>query len=254
MSDGFGVLVKGRQISKEMERTLNSLVVDEFNAIHNYLMHSAVCGGWGLKALEAKFLEESHEEMGHAKLLMDRITVFDKIPTLQQFAEVERILDVKAIINKQLDLEMTALRDYNKAVKLARKEGDNGTKGLLQKILMDEEKHYDWLKAQLDMIDRMGVENYLTEQMEDETEKAMGASAAMGVESLDENLKPNLNPEANKGIGGRPMRAPAAPKIVKPPSASSQPHMAKLFGKKPSSTATTIKIPTGMRSALRPRR
>ena len=203
--DGFGILIKGRNISTKMLRTLNSLIVDEFNAIHHYMVHSAVCGGWGYKALEDKFYEESREELGHSKILMDRITVFDKVPTLNQFPSVERPTDVKNMIEKQIELENGALKGYNDAVIQARNEGDNGTKDILNSILMDEERHYDWLKEQSDKIKGLGLELYLLSQVEgEESEKAMGVAAAapMAVESLDTKLKPDLAANSPRSSGG----------------------------------------------------
>jgi len=205
--EGFNIMVKGRKISNKMLRVLNGLIVAEFDAIHHYMVHSAVCGGWGFRVLEAKFREESEEELGHSKMLMDRVTVFDKVPTLNQFPAVERPKDVKNMIEKQVALEQQALQDYNDAIRIAREEGDSGTRQILMKILADEERHYDWLKAQLDKIQQMGIQNYLLlqsgeEEIEEEAEKAMGTSSAspMAVESLEEEQKMNLKGGLNEGL------------------------------------------------------
>lgn len=259
---GSVVLLKARSISNQLLRTLNSLIIDEFNAIHHYLTHSSVCGGWGYKALEAKFQEEVQEELVHAKLLMDRITVFDKVPTLNRFPDVERSKSVKDMIEKQVELEKVALKDYNAAVKMARKEGDHGTKGVLMQILLDEEKHYDWLKAQLDKIEQMGIQNYLLTQTtapeeddnddDDDTEKAMGTSSAkpLAVEFLDDKMKMTLTENSPRSAGGKAlsggdtiMPLDKASITMKPPS-SKKP-------KVPIKSGPTY--PAGIRPGLKPR-
>lgn len=256
---GSCVIVKSRDISTKLLRVLNSLVVDEFNAIHHYMVHSAICGGWGYTLLEDKFKEESLEELGHAKALMDRIAVFDKVPTLNQFPAVERPTDVKSMIEKQIELEKGALDSYNKAVELFREAGDNGTKDILNHNLMDEERHWDWLKEQRDKISQMGIENYLLLQVgEEEAEKAMGSASAapLGVQSLDENEKVTLEGNAPRSSGGPAFaggKALSGAGAILPLNArNSSPLPAPVAGPSSVSKSISVSLPGGIKPSLRP--
>lgn len=160
-SNGFSVVMKSRNLPADSLNQFNDLIRDEFHAMNTYLWQSVVCSGWGHEQLAAKLREEAEEEMGHAELLMKRLTVFDLLPTIFGLKDVKICKDVKEMLDHNLELEEKALKNYNSALEVSRKHDDNGSRKVLEDILVDEEEHYDWLKTQIDRIDAVGLENYL---------------------------------------------------------------------------------------------
>ena len=121
---------------------------------------------WGYKKLAAYIRKESIEEMRHAQDLIDRILYFDGAPNMQKYMKINVGRSVPEQFQNDLEVEYQAVPRLNKGIELARAQGDNGTRSLLETILKDEETHVDWLEAQLGMIKEMGVQNYLAQQME----------------------------------------------------------------------------------------
>jgi len=158
---GYSVLYKSRSIPVVIVDAINDLIRDEIHAAFTYLWQAAVVDGWGHTQLGKKFREESHEEMDHAKKLMDRLTVFDRMPEVTKLKDVQKQTDVKSMLEHNVELEEAALKSYNKAHKLACDHDDNGTRKIFASILEDEESHFDWLKEQSDRIKQIGIQDYL---------------------------------------------------------------------------------------------
>jgi bacterioferritin len=105
--------------------------------------------------------------MKHAQDVIDRMLYFDGTPNMQKYMKINVGHDVPEQFHHDLDLEHQAVPRLNKGIEIARAQGDNGTRSLLEKILKDEEEHVDWLEAQLHLIKEMGAENYLAQQIDD---------------------------------------------------------------------------------------
>ena len=145
---------------------LNDLLSDELTAINQYMVHSEMCDNWGYERLHKKVEERAIVEMKHAEKLIARILFLEGRPTVSNLKSIHIGADVEAQLRSDLQAEHGAVATYNDGVRLARELGDNGTRELLEEILEDEEEHVDWIEAQIDQIDQMGIQNYLAVQAE----------------------------------------------------------------------------------------
>ena len=143
---------------------LNKALREELTAINQYFLHAEMCENWGYLRLADFIKKQSIGEMKHAESLMERILFLDGTPSMQPL-DVKIGGTVKAMIENDLALELGAVKMYNEAVALAAKEGDNGSRELLEKLVKDEEEHVDFLEAQTHQIKELGYERYLAHQM-----------------------------------------------------------------------------------------
>ena len=146
-------------------QALNEILTAELTAINQYFIHARMCANWGYDRLAAKKREESIEEMHDAQKIIDRILYLDGIPNMQKLNPIRIGEDVVEQHKSDLKMEIEAATRYNKAIALCRDKGDNGTREILAEILRDEEKSIDWLESQLHIIDEIGKERYLAEQI-----------------------------------------------------------------------------------------
>ncbi len=139
----------------------------ELTAINQYFIHHKMCADWGYERLAKKKREESIEEMKHADSIIGRILYLEGIPNMQRLSPVR--IGENPVEQHKLDLalETDAVDRLNKAVALCREKGDNGSRELLEDILANEEESVDWLEAQLHIIEEIGKEQYLAEQIHD---------------------------------------------------------------------------------------
>ncbi len=146
---------------------LNDVLTAELTAINQYFIHHKMCENWGYEKLSKKKYEESIDEMKDADKVMERILYFDGVPNMQRLNPAR--VGEDPIEQHQLDLalETEAIKRLNDAIALCRDKGDNGTRELLEDILKGEEESADWLEAQLHIVDEIGKENYLSEQIHD---------------------------------------------------------------------------------------
>jgi bacterioferritin len=144
---------------------LNEILTAELTAINQYFIHAKMCANWGFERLAKKKREESIEEMHDADRLIERILYLGGTPNMQRLSPVR--VGEDAIEQHRLDLalETEAVQRYNKGVALAREKGDNGTKELLEHHLKTEEASVDWLESQLYLVEKLGAQAYLAEQM-----------------------------------------------------------------------------------------
>ncbi len=150
--------------NKKVIERLNALLADELTAINQYIVHSEMCANWGYERLHEAVEKRAITEMKHAERLIERILFLEGMPIVSKLNEIQIGSDVKAQFESDLAAERMAVRAYNEGIELAVESGDNGTRALLESILADEEDHVDWLEAQLDQIEQIGIQNYLTEQ------------------------------------------------------------------------------------------
>jgi bacterioferritin len=149
---------------------LNKALREELTAINQYFLHAEMCENWGYHKLSEYIQKQSIGEMKHAEVLIERILFLDGSPSMMPL-DLKVGGTVKDMIESDLALEVSAVKQYNDAVAIATKEGDNGSRDLLVTLLKDEEDHVDFLEAQLHQIKELGYERYLTMQMgEDEDE------------------------------------------------------------------------------------
>ena len=146
--------------------TLNQLLADELTAINQYMVHSEMCDDWGYDRLHEAIEKRAIEEMKHAEKLIGRILFLEGTPIVSNLNKITIGANVEVQIKNDAQAEIDAVKMYNQGIRQAVELGDNGTRDLLESILGDEEAHLDWLEAQLDQIDQMGIQNYLVEQID----------------------------------------------------------------------------------------
>jgi len=144
---------------------LNDVLSAELTAINQYFIHSEMCANWGYGRLAAHSKKEAIEEMKHAELLIERILYLDGIPNMQKYMKINVGQTIPQQHGFDLQLEKDAIERLNAGVASSREKGDNGSRALLEKILVDEEAHADWLEAQLQQIEDIGLDNYLAQQL-----------------------------------------------------------------------------------------
>lgn len=144
---------------------LNGALTIELTAINQYFCQAKMCKNWGFNKLGQKHYVESLGEMKHAEKLIDRILFLEGVPEIARYDVIRVGTNVKEQFEYDLTLEMKGVKLYNQAVDLCARLKDNGTREILEPILSESEEHVDWLETQLGLIEAVGIQNYLTEQM-----------------------------------------------------------------------------------------
>ena len=144
---------------------LNELLADELTAISQYMVHSEMCANWGYHKLHEATEKRAIEEMKHAEKLIGRLLFLEGQPVVSQLNKMSIGATVEAQLKNDLAAEAGAIKAYNDGIRLCLDLGDNGSRELIEDNLEDEEEHLDWLEAQLDQINQMGLQNYLLGQL-----------------------------------------------------------------------------------------
>ena len=150
----------------EVIEALNGVLTAELTAINQYFVHAKMCENWGYSRLARKKRDESIEEMKHADRVIERILFLDGVPNMQRLNPVG--VGEEPVEQHKLDLalEMDAVKRLNEGIALCRDKADNGTREMLEQILKEEEESVDWHEAQLYLVEQIGRERYLSEQIE----------------------------------------------------------------------------------------
>jgi bacterioferritin len=146
---------------------LNSVLTGELTAVNQYFIHHKMCENWGYERLSKKKREESIGEMKDADEVIERILYLEGVPNMQRLSPVRVGEDPVEQHKLDLALEKEAIARLNKGIALCVEKGDNGSRELLEKILTGEESSTEWLEAQLHIIEEIGKEPYLAEQIHD---------------------------------------------------------------------------------------
>lgn len=144
---------------------LNDGLTIELTAINQYFVQGKMCKNWGFNRLGNKHLHESVDEMKHADQLIDRIIFLEGVPEIARYDVIRVGTNVKEQFEYDLELETNGVNAYNKGVSLCIQENDGGSRELMERLLVESEEHVDWLEAQLDLINTLGLENYLITQV-----------------------------------------------------------------------------------------
>jgi len=144
---------------------LNRVLRNELTAINQYFLHSRMFKDWGLKALGDYEFQESVDEMKHADGLIERILFLEGLPNMQDVGKLRIGEHTREMLSCDLDLEMEAIPDLREAIEYCESCKDFVSRDLFDAILSSEEEHVDWLETQLDLIERVGIENYQQSQI-----------------------------------------------------------------------------------------
>ena len=150
---------------KEAIGFLQAQLKNELTAINQYFLHYRMLKHWGLDKLAKKEYEESIGEMKHADKLMDRIFMLDGLPNLQDLGKLMVGEDVPEILACDLKMERAAQATIKDGIAHCESVRDYVSRDLLQHILDDTEEHIDFLETQLELVEKVGLPNYLQSQM-----------------------------------------------------------------------------------------
>jgi bacterioferritin len=155
--------------SPRVVELLNQALTFELTVTNTYFLHARMLDNWGLGRLGKVFYDLSIDEMKDADALINRILMFDGHPNLQKLGSITVGETAEEMLRLALESEKAAVTQFNAGAQECHDLGDHGTAAVFEEMVRDEETHADWFESQLDAIERVGLQQYLAQQVVTET-------------------------------------------------------------------------------------
>ena len=146
---------------REVIQQLNQVLYHHLTAINQYFLHSRMFNDWGIEQLGSAEYKESIHQMKHADKIIERILFLEGLPNLQHLGKLYIGQHTAEVLTCDIRKVKENIETIQQAVALAEKIQDYVTRDLVQEILEKEEAYWDWLETQLDLIEKVGIENYI---------------------------------------------------------------------------------------------
>lgn len=153
-------------VSPRIVELLNDALTLELTVTNTYFLHARMLDNWGLSKLGKVFKDISIDEMRDADALISRILLFDGHPNLQKLNAIQVGEDAEEMLRLALAGEKVAVAQFNEAAQECHDLGDHGTASAFEEMVLDEEKHVDWFEGQLEALVRVGIQQYLAQQID----------------------------------------------------------------------------------------
>ena len=150
---------------REVIQQLNQVLYHHLTAINQYFLHSRMFNDWGIEQLGSAEYKESIHQMKHADKIIERILFLEGLPNLQHLGKLYIGQHTAEVLTCDIRKVKENIEAIQQAVVLAEKTQDYVTRDLVQEILEKEEAYWDWLETQLDLVEKVGIENYIQSQM-----------------------------------------------------------------------------------------
>ena len=153
-------------VSPRVVELFNDALTFELTVTNTYFLHARMLDNWGFGRLGKVFYDLSIDEMRDADTLISRVLLFEGHPNVQRLLAIRVGEDAEEMLRLALEGEIAAVAQYNAAAQECHDLGDHGTASLFEEMVLDEEKHADWFESQVEALMRVGLPQYLAQQME----------------------------------------------------------------------------------------
>jgi bacterioferritin len=145
---------------------LNQVLKSELTAVHQYLLHAAMCKNWGYMRLHEHFSHLASEEVGHSSRLIDHVLYLEGTSDVEHLDQIGSGRTIADLLKADLDFERDDAELLRTGIAHCSKVGDFTTRHLLEHMIIDTEEHIDWFETQLRTIDQVGLPSYLAEHIQ----------------------------------------------------------------------------------------
>ena len=153
-------------VSPRVVELLNEALTFELTVTNAYFLHARMLDSWGLNKLGKVFYDLSIDEMKDADTLISRVLLFEGHPNVQRLLAIRVGEDAEEMLRLALESEVAAVAEFNASAKECHDLGDHGTASLFEAMVLDEQQHADWFESQIEALMRIGLPQYLAQQMD----------------------------------------------------------------------------------------